>query len=471
MSEEQVKVRKLYDLIGERGLYVNRGYDVFDGDKKDVSVGAKYTLPLIGAKTRAYASPLLFATLTSLLNHGTMLINGAPGIGKTTGAEFAGHFFYGVPIEDVLACEIQGHPQQTREDMVAAYEIAKLMQGKKRVIPTGFFNCPVKIIDEANRMPADLLSVIMRLVDTGHAVYGGEVLRARKGPLFVTANYADEGTFQPTPPFLDRFDVAVMVSSPPFFDLDRIRNRTDEKLNGGLDELLAIPEGLALNMDKIRNEIRQLPEEDTANMPGLSFFADFVYASIRYCEAASNDLVRCTKGNAWQLSQDNLSGGHFVKESCTLTNNELSIRTVRAMNRYARAYAWFCGRESVGASDLKIVLPYLLWHKLTPTSKAMTDNGSFANDRIGFVKHLINSIEGEFTQVCNTKAVIDYRIALNAIRTGKIGDNNASSEEIETLVTNAITAMGSVDLPCVLSLASHVAAEYNDRVMREDGKQ
>ncbi len=124
---EQQKVHKLYSLIGERGLYVSTNFDIFTKPPELVPLGpaGAYKAPLLPEGGSAYTSPLLFATLTSLLHHGTMLITGAPGIGKTTGAEFAGHFFTGTPYRDILASEIQGHPQLTEEKMVAAYNIGK----------------------------------------------------------------------------------------------------------------------------------------------------------------------------------------------------------------------------------------------------------------------------------------------------------------------------------------------------------
>src|SRR3989338_6943721 len=241
---EQQKVQSLYNLIGERGLYVSSNFDVFTQAPEEVTLafGAGYKIPLAQVGSKAYTSPLLFATLTALLHHGTMLITGAPGIGKTTGAEFAGHFFTNTPLDEILASEIQGHPQLTEEKMVAAY-------------------------DEGNRTPADVLSIIMRLVDTGKAVYGGQLLSATPGPLFVTANYSDEGTFHFTPPFLDRFDVAVMVTSPQPWDIDKIRQRTDEKLNGGLESALAVPDDLRLDAEKIRSEIREVQEEVEYDVP------------------------------------------------------------------------------------------------------------------------------------------------------------------------------------------------------------
>lgn len=468
---EQQKVQKLYNLIGERGLYVNSNFDIFARQPEEISLagGAGYKLQLMQDEMGAYSSPLLFATLTSLLNHGTMLITGAPGIGKTTGAEFAGHFFTGTPLEKILAAEIQGNPQLTEEKMVASYDIGKLVNaGEKVVIPNKFLECPVKILlDEGNRTPPDVLSIILRLVDSGKAVYGGELLTANKGPLIITANYTDEGTFQLTPPFLDRCDVAVMVTSPQPWDLQKIRSRGDEKLNGNLDDLLVIPEDLNLNFDEIRREIKDMQEQEEYGIPIVSSFADFVYGSLRFSEAASNNLSRATKGNAWQQTQDNAPPGHFTDSPFNYTINELSVRTVKAMERYAKAYSWFNGKKKVELDDLKTVLPYLLWHKIQPTSKALAEEPKYANDRISFINGLTNKIENEYAELLGSDAFLQYSAALKIIETGKIGDKTLTKDEVRRIARNAILKIGDVDKPYAITLASHVASEYNSKFMEK----
>ena len=465
---EQQKVKKLYDLIEERGLYVNTNFDVFTQKPEQVALGSgagSYTIPLAQPGSRAYASPLLFATLTSLTKQGTMLITGAPGIGKTTGAEFAGHFFTGTPLDDILASEIQGHPQLTEEKMVASFDIAQLVsKGVRVVLPNRFLQCPVKILDEGNRTPPDVLSIIMRLVDSGKAVYGGQLLEAQKGPLFVTANYSDEGTFEFTPPFLDRFDVAVMVTSPQSSDLRRIRSRGDEKLNGGIESRLVIPDELRLDFDRIRREIKDLPEQTDDSVSVVSTFADFYYARNRFSEVASDNLARATKGNAWRLSQENATPGHFVDDSSMYTVNELSIRTVKAMDRYARAYAWLNGKSRVELDDLKTVLPYLLWHKVTLTAKALAENEKHANDRIAFVEALTSKIENEFSDLQGSNELKVYTVAMDILRTGKHKGKELNPEELRKVVKTAITKIGEADKTYALEMTSHIAVEYNRRI-------
>lgn len=474
MSEqatEQEKVHALYHLIGERGLFVNTNLDVISGDSESLEVlqGA-YKLPLIAAGSKAYNSTLLFATITSLLNHGTMLVTGGPGIGKTTGLEFAGHFFSGQSLDEILEAEILGNPQLKTEDVIASLDTVKMVHsGEKLVLPSKFLDSRVKIWDEVNRTPAELVSCAMKLVDTGKAIYQGVLLKSPAGPLFATANYSDEGTFQLTPPFLDRFDVAVMTTSPQPWDLKKIRERGDEKLNGGLDKLLEIPEHLTLDFEKIRKEIKALQEDFEDDVPIVSSFSDFLYSTLRFSEIASDNLARATKGNAWQTNQSNAPEGHFKDNCFTYSVNELSIRTIKAIERYSKAFAWINGKEKVELADFKAVAPYLLWHKIQPTEKAIALNAKFVNDRIAFIEDLIVRVENEYNEMQSgeNSSLVPYFIALECIRTGKKSDGTVlSSDEIRNITKNAVSKIGSQDKPYALSLASHVVSEYNSRCQK-----
>ena len=460
---EQQKVQKIYDLIGDRGLYVSTNFDIFTSKPEEVLLPyGNYRIPLLQRGTHAYSSPLLLAALTSLMNHGTLLITGAPGIGKTTGAEFAGHFFTGIPLEQILEAEILGNPQLKTEDVIASLDTVKMVHNREKIVlPTKFLGCPVKVWDEVNRTPADLVSSAMKLVDTGKAVYQGELLKSPPGVLFATANYADEGTFQLTPPFLDRFDAAVMVTSPQPWDLREIRNRGDEKLNGDIESLLCIDPALNLDYEEIRKQIRELSEVTDFGIPIVSSFADFVYGSLRFSEIASDNLVRSTKGNAWQVNQDRAPPGHFTDAPFVHVSNELSVRTVKAMARYAKAFAWFQGKEKVELEDFKTILPYLLWHKLQPTERALTENPKYANDRISFVESLITKLETDYTEMQGSEAWKLYGAAMQSLRTGKVHEKRLDENGIRKIARNAITKIGDVDKPWALTLASHISSEYN----------
>ena len=256
-----------------------------------------------------------------------------------------------------------------------------------------------------------------------------------------------------------------MVTSPQPWDLTKIRERGDEKLNGnGLEKLLEVPEDLKLDTDKIRREIKAMSPEVQHDVDKVGSFADFLYASLRYSEAASHSLARATKGNAWQVNQNNAPAGHFTDSPFTYTINELSVRTAKALHRYARAYAWLNGKTEVELEDVKAVAPYLLWHKLQPTSKALAEDPVYANDRIAFAQDLIGKVETEHTEMFGSEALKIYGAALNLIRTGKNKGKTLTSDEIRVVSKKAIGRLGNVDKPYAIILASHIAAEYNSRM-------
>ena len=131
------------------------------------------------------------------------------------------------------------------------------------------------------------------------------------------------------------------------------------------------------------------------------------------------------------------------------------------MQRYAKAFAWFTGNEKVGMNQLKTVAPYLFWHKIQPTQKALTENPKYGNDRIAFVNTLVEKIETDYDELRDSKARKVYSAALNAIEKGRIGDRTLTDVEIRNVTKNAIEEIGKVDRPWAISLASHVASAYN----------
>ena len=467
----QEKVFGLYRTISERGLFVDTNYDIFLGKTEEAPFGSlnKYRFQLLDPDRngRALSSSLLFPTITCLLNHGTCLSTGAVGIGKTTGAEFAGHFFTGTPLHDILEGTVQGHPQQTQESMVAYLDLGLLTKNGKRVaIPQKFMTAGVHMLDEIRRLDPSTLAILLRLIDTGKTTYQGQLIVMKPGPVFATANYDDEGSAQLLPPAADRFDVAVMVTSPSSVDVSRILSRRDEKLNGGsLDELLSLPAAYALSDDDrlaIRHEISSVHvPQDVEN------YLDYVRAMMRFCEVASASPERMTKGNAWQVAPDEAASEHYLTVSSSsavashrLTRNELSVRTHKALDRYAKALAWFQGKDSVSQNDVSTVWPFVTWHRLHPSKHALQTPGTlYANDRIGFATAVFSRCVEEFDEL-NTDSrggiFVKYTAGMQALT-----DEKYSLEKKQTAVTNAIQQLGESTHPYALVLAQYLASEYN----------
>jgi len=118
-------------------------------------------------------------------------------------------------------------------------------------------------------------------------------------------------------------------------------------------------------------------------------------------------------------------------------------------------------KDRAEVDDLKIVLPYLLWHKVQPTEKALTENPKYANDRIALIEELITKIETDYNEMMESEAFKFYGAFFNALRTGKIGKKVLSETDLRNLTRNAVAKIGEVDKPWAIMLATHVASEYN----------
>ena len=72
------------------------------------------------------------------------------------------------------------------------------------------------------------------------------------------------------------------------------------------------------------------------------------------------------------------------------TRNGLSVRALQTLLIYAKALAYFRGRDEVGLDDLRQVLPFVLHDKLVPDLDApffeADGNAAFRTDRIGWIR-------------------------------------------------------------------------------------
>lgn len=473
----QDKVLGLSRIISDRKLFVDTNYDIFTGKTTTAQFGEtnKYQLTLLDPETKghAYASSLLIPVLTCIQKRATCLTMGGVGLGKTTGAEWAGHFLTDTPIEDILEGTIQGHTQQTLEAMVAYLDLGLLTKEGKRVpVPQKFMTVKVHLLDEIRRLDPNTMATLLRLIDNGMTTYQGHLIVMEPGPVFATANYDDEGSFQLLPPAADRFDVALMISSPSSMDASTILTRKDEKLNGNnIESLLAIPENLRLSeedLTTIRSQIRDIttPQE-------IENYLCYIRAMMRFCEVASADPSRMTKGNAWQIAPDEATSEHYLNTEPTdrvashrMTRNELSVRTHKALDRYSKAFAWLQGRKQVSLEDIRTMWPFTTWHRLTPSKHALQQPGNlYANDRIGFAKTVFERCIQEYEWLKNTDLFTTYSAGYRAI------ESDCPLSKKHQIAQKCIKKMGTTTHPYALALAQSLASEYNTQANNNHGIQ
>jgi MoxR-like ATPase len=398
MAQLHKKLRKIYKVIEESGLYINLNHDIRFHEKKEIPLNLNETETIVLAD-EAYNSPLLFALLTSVLRNGTMILYGSPGSGKTTSAEFVGAFVHGTLLEEAFGDEqgdfrvmeaiheatIHGHQELTEEKMIGRPHLGKLMkEGEEDVIPRKFVLSPFRMVDEVNRLTPGRTNNLLEMMDRGFSVYGDSKIYAAEGATFLTANFRDVASSDLTPPFLDRIDVGVFSPTLNPYFLEMAAGGEDRKLTGDEETLVA----------RLRKEIKvELTREDfehiRSDIAGIDVESESRYVLYNFiselngCALASLDIERKSKGFAWFVkppvlcaqvddggspSEGHMGGCHYhnTDNICFKTENEVSVRAGKTIERYAKALAWFRGNDKAGMEEVEAVIPHVLWFKLIP---------------------------------------------------------------------------------------------------------
>ncbi len=463
------KLHGLYNLIEERGLFI--------APEEDINFNLQHTKSLringeekIEIFKESYNSNLLLTFLAGIMKQGTLVYFGPPGAGKTTSAEFVGHFLYGQPVEDIQLATIYGHPEQKESTMIARLDVPSLMDGVEQVIKREFVQSPVRIVDEVNRLPPGKLSILYQLIDRGFVKYLGELIKVPEGPTFLTANAADSGNYPIPPPFLDRVDAAVTaVTLNPYF-IPHLDERGTVNLNGNLEDRLKIPDEMKIqsgDLESIRKEISGIDIESNV-LYNLIFFI----SEINYCDQAGVEIARKSKSNAlFKKPGQGLCGScHYkspaqgasaAKNICSMTENSISPRTYQAALAYTRALAWWRGKESVDLEDVEAILPYLLWHKIVPTEHAFEKERRFENDRIAMVREMFDTSKRNFAVA--KEHIDDYDAILNAVsRVVYKGDKNVNKKDLKKEILQHIENLQVVDSVAKYPLAMVLAKAFKE---------
>jgi hypothetical protein len=435
----QERLKAIYDHIQQSGFFIVPEQDLRFGrplHKLEVAADNKTERTEFRICEESYNANLLFTLLGGVMNQTAQIAFGEPGTGKTTAAEFVGHFIFDEPVDKIQQATIYGHPEQTEEKMVAYLDIPSMMMGRKEVIVQDFMKTHTKLLDEFPRNPPGKQSIVLQLLDRGFAVYQSRRIGSLDGPIYLTANAPDAGSYPMLPPALDRNDAAVIALPLNPLYLTKITNDAhfirSNPLGGdnSIEDKLSIPEHL-----RISNQVNEIRKEisETQVSPDALHRLIFFLGEINSCDRASADVERKSKGAALYRKPNRAlcdgchysTIGHGHGHICRYTENPLTQRTYKAILAYTKALAWFRGKQIASAEDLEAVVPYCTWFKLKPTDAAFegSDNQVFANDRLAFVRHLWEkSGEGykraelllkEYDELLTTALKIDNQLMAN----------------------------------------------------------
>ena len=283
-------------------------------------------------------SALIERLLIALLADGHLLVEGAPGLAKTTAIRtLAAHL-------DADFARVQFTPDLLPADLTGT-EVWRPQEGRFEFQPGPVFH-PLLLADEINRAPAKVQSALLEAMGERQVTVGRHTYALP--PLFLvmaTQNPIEqEGTFPLPEAQLDRFLMHVRIGYPDAgmeTEILRLaRERAQQSLHAPAAPVERMPQAQVF---AAREQILELHMAPTLER----YLVELVLASR---DAARYDAALARR-IAWGASP----------------------RGSIALERCARARAWLSGRDYVTPEDVRAVAPDVLRHRVLPSYEALAE--------------------------------------------------------------------------------------------------
>jgi MoxR-like ATPase len=283
-------------------------------------------------------SALVERLLIALLADGHLLVEGAPGLAKTTAIrELAARL-------DGDFARVQFTPDLLPADLTGT-EIWRPQEGRFEFVPGPIFH-PILLADEINRAPAKVQSALLeamgeRQVTVGRHTYALPALflvMATQNPI------EQEGTFPLPEAQLDRFLMHVRIGYP----------EADAET-----EILRLARAAARDtLEKVEQAPQKMPLDDVFAARRAVLELHLAPQLERYLVEivlASRDAQRYDAGLGRRIAWGASPRGSIALERC------------------ARARAWLAGRDYVTPDDVRAVAPDVLRHRVLPSYEATAE--------------------------------------------------------------------------------------------------
>ncbi|QDH69175.1 AAA family ATPase [Marilutibacter alkalisoli] len=281
---------------------------------------------------------LIERLLIALLADGHLLVEGAPGLAKTTAIRALAS-----RLEADFA-RVQFTPDLLPADLTGT-EVWRPQDGRFEFQPGPVFH-PILLADEINRAPAKVQSALLeamgeRQVTVGRATYPLPQLflvMATQNPI------EQEGTFPLPEAQLDRFLMHVHIGYPEAEAETEILRLARERARETMQHKPAM--------------VERIPIEDV-------FAARAAVLDLHVAPAVERYLIELVLASRDAARYDAALGRRIAWGA--------SPRGSIALERCARAHAWLAGRDYVTPDDVRGVAPDVLRHRVLPSYEATAE--------------------------------------------------------------------------------------------------
>lgn len=374
------------------------------------------------------------------LSDGNVLLVGEPGTGKTTFANVVASAFTGLPYDLFAGAQIQGHPDQTKAEMFARPHVGRLTnEGREDVVWQHTLFLPQVLVDEYNRLPPGKQSIAQEFVRTGTLSHLNEVFTREDLSFAATVNESDDGTYDLTPPTLDRFDVSLEFTHGAGWSRDRVEDAwanvqaelADEAATRELMDRLSrddpaadYEEKLAFVADWRRERAANAdnaglspftPEEEAAFQEAVEdvpiegdarTFLDFLY----------DEVNQSSTGTHKRRGDDPQQHTHDQGLAYSKVVNGVSARRRRAVTTYARALAFYLGDDAVTRDHLRAITPHCLAHAVEFTEDFRAEHAQSrrwkgAREEFHLAGALLEDVEENYDDLAETVKLLNAAVA------------------------------------------------------------
>ena len=283
-------------------------------------------------------SALIERLLVALLADGHLLVEGAPGLAKTTAIRALAQ-----RLEADFA-RVQFTPDLLPADLTGT-EVWRPQDGRFEFQPGPIFH-PILLADEINRAPAKVQSALLEAMGERQVTVGRQTYPLP--PLFLvmaTQNPIEqEGTFPLPEAQLDRFLMHVRIGYP----------------DAGAES-----EILRLARERARDALEPAPPVDTRLSQADVFAARRAVLDLHMAPALERYLIEIVLASR--------EPGRYDSQLARRIAWGASPRGSIALERCARARAWLAGRDFVTPEDVRAIAPDVLRHRVLPSYEATAE--------------------------------------------------------------------------------------------------